>query len=161
MLDERKKHYLFPSTIFVSKEPFEVTTVLGTCIAVCLYDPLMKVGGINHFMLPFWNGEGLPSPKYGNIAIQKLLEKLIKEGALRNNINAKIFGGWIKGDTQYMIGERNTLIAREILASMEIKIVSENVGGAEGRFLKFHTDTGNVFMKFNTAAEPVIQNVKN
>src|SRR6056297_2647363 len=90
---ELKTHFLYPSTLFASKTPYLVNTILGSCVAVCMYDPVLKIGGINHYMLPLWNGEGLASPKYGNIAIEKLLEKLKSFGSKKYNIKAKIFGG--------------------------------------------------------------------
>jgi chemotaxis protein CheD len=162
MSDERQKHYLFPSTLFVSNTPHEVTTILGTCVAVCLFDSKNQVGGINHYMLPFWNGNGLPHPKYGNIAIARLYEKVLKSGAEKKNLVAKVFGGWTKlQESQYQIGERNIQMAKETLKELGIKIVSESIGGSEGRLLKFHTDTGTVFMKFSQISEPVLQDAKN
>ena len=76
---EPQTHFLYPSTLFASREPFIVNTILGSCVAVCIYDTVLKFGGINHYMLPFWNGQGLASPKFGNIAIHKLLEKIATE----------------------------------------------------------------------------------
>ncbi|HEX2974864.1 MAG TPA: chemotaxis protein CheD, partial [Bacteroidales bacterium] len=61
---EPASHFLYPSTLFVSREPVIVNTILGSCVAVCLYDTLLKYGGINHYMLPLWNGQGLASPKF-------------------------------------------------------------------------------------------------
>ena len=81
------KHYLYPSALFAEKTPFMVDTVLGSCVAVCLFDNQLKIGGINHYMLPFWNGNGLASPKYGNIATEKLVEKM----ALVSNIWSQKF----------------------------------------------------------------------
>ena len=77
----QKSHYLYPGELFVHREPHVVSTVLGSCISVCLWDPERRLGGINHFLLPLWNGEGLPTPKYGNIAISRLIEKMEALGA--------------------------------------------------------------------------------
>ena len=83
-----KSHYfLHPSTICVSKEPQWVTTILGSCVSVCFFDPKSKIGGINHFMLPYWNGIGLESPKYGNVAIIQLYQKMLESGANKNDIS--------------------------------------------------------------------------
>ena len=76
-MPELPSHFLYPSALFASREPYIVNTILGSCVAVCLYDVKLQIGGINHYMLPFWNGQGLASPKFGNIAISKLLEKMI------------------------------------------------------------------------------------
>ena len=144
-------HYLFPSALFADKRAYEVSTVLGSCIAVCLYDPVLKIGGINHYMLPLWNGDGLPSPKYGNIAIEKLVDRMLKLGSNRKDLQAKVFGGWDKGSTAnggFNIGLRNSELAKDSLARLAIPIVKSNMGGEFGRKIKFYTHTGEVFMKF-------------
>ena len=74
MEEEINKHYLYPSALFAEKERYMVDTILGSCVAVCLFDSVKKIGGINHYMLPLWNGNGLASPKFGNIATEKLIE---------------------------------------------------------------------------------------
>ena len=73
---ERPKHFLYPGAIYISPEPTLITTILGSCVAICLYDPILQIGGMNHYMLPLWNGQGLASPRYGNIAIEKLITNL-------------------------------------------------------------------------------------
>ena len=87
------KHFLFPGTIFADPGEFQISTVLGSCVALCLWDSVAKIGGMNHYMLPFWNGEGLATPKYGNIAIEKLLSRMLRLGCRKENLVAKIFGG--------------------------------------------------------------------
>ena len=99
-MDEIIKHYLYPSTLYASNELSEVTTVLGSCVAVCLWDNVKRIGGINHYMLPLWNGQGLASPKFGNIAIVKLYERMLELGCNKSNIIAKVFGGGEVIDTQ-------------------------------------------------------------
>lgn len=147
---EVNTHFLYPSTLFVSKEPYLVNTILGSCVAVCLHDPIMKIGGINHYMLPLWNGEGLASPKYGNIAIERLIDKMISMGCKKSNLIAKVFGGGEVIETQisqFHIGERNILLARQILQEQKIMIAGESVGGKNGRKIQFHTATGAVLQK--------------
>jgi len=149
MVTETKKHYLYQSTIFAEKEQHIVDTILGSCISVCLYDPKLKIGGINHYMLPLWNGVGLATPKYGNIAIEKLIEKMQELGSLKSNLIAKVFGGACQiHNSSINIGERNTQIARELLAAHRIRIIAESVGGSIGRKMRFDTGTGVVLMKF-------------
>jgi len=150
-MDLNQQHFLYPSTLFVSNAPSVVTTILGSCVAVCLYDPILKIGGINHYMLPLWNGEGLASPKYGNIAIEKLVEKMYQQGSKKTNLVAKVFGGGEVIDTtikQFNIGERNIKIALEMLEMYNIPIVAKSVGGKFGRKIQYTTNTGEVKHKF-------------
>lgn len=147
---EIKTHYLYPAALFADKEPHIVDTILGSCVAVCLYDPVQKIGGINHFMLPFWNGNGLASPKYGNIAIQKLIEKLQSFGSKNEDMQAKVFGGGEVVETEtnmFKIGERNIEIALKTLKENNIKITGKSIGGKQGRKIRFNTETGVVMMK--------------
>lgn len=127
-----------------------VTTVLGSCVAVCLYDETTGLGGINHYMLPFWNGNELASPKYGNIAIESLVKKLEKLGVQRNNMVAKVFGGANQLNHTIGVGQRNIKVAQEMLEELNIKIVAKSVGGEKGRKINFNTSTGEVFMKYVT-----------
>lgn len=127
-----------------------VTTVLGSCVSVCLWDSKLKIGGINHYMLPLWNGEGLATPKYGNIAINKLYEKMLSFGCKHSSLKAKMFGGGevlAVRNAVLNVGERNILLAIDMLKSMKIQIISQDVGGRSGRKLLFNTHTGNVLLK--------------
>ena len=146
---ERLEHYLYPGRLFASKEPYTVTTVLGSCVAVCFWDPILRVGGINHYMLPLWNGEGLASPKYGNIAIIKLLDAMLSLGCERRNLVCKVFGGGevLRTNGVLNVGQRNVELAMRILAEERLPIVSSNVGGNQGRKLIYNTEDGSVLMK--------------
>lgn len=127
-----------------------MTTVLGSCIAVCLWDSIANIGGINHYMLPLWNGEGLPSPKYGNIAIKKLIEKMQSLGCRKENLKAKVFGGGAVMQTSgglLNVGERNIMLAEDMLADEKIPIISKDLGGDYGRKIIFCTSSGTVLMK--------------
>jgi chemotaxis protein CheD len=141
------KHYLFPSAIFVDREPYRIDTILGSCVAVCLYDVKLKFGGMNHYMLPLWNGDGLASPKYGNIANDKLLQKMLNLGSWKQNIVAKVFGGANQFGV-VNVGERNIQMPREQLEMMGIRIVAESLGGKVGRKIRFDTYTGEVQMRY-------------
>lgn len=146
-----EKVFLYPAGIHVSAKPICIATLLGTCVAVCLWDPRNKIGGMNHYLLPLWNGEGLASPKYGNIAIDKLIEKLEQVGAERKSLVAKIFGGRAHSDSgsvAYNIGIRNAQLAKQMLADYRIRIVAENVGGEHGMNIRFDTTTGIVMLKY-------------
>ena len=146
-----KTHYLFPGTIFAHKDQHLVTTVLGSCVAVCIWHPKAEVGGINHYLLPLWNGEGLPTPKYGNIAIARLIEK-VRRVAGEGELIAKVFGGasmWSRAEGALAVGERNVELAFNVLEEEKIKIVSQDVWGEMGRKVIFDTKTGSVLMRRN------------
>ncbi len=150
---EYLQHFLYPSSFFASREPYVVKTVLGSCVAVCLWDKRLHIGGINHYMLATWNGNDLASPKYGNIAIDKLIEKMVSLGSRVGDLQAKVFGGGELididgGPMSTMIGERNIMMARMMLAERKIPIVSSSTGGRRGRKIMFFTDTGEVHHKF-------------
>lgn len=142
------KHYLYPAALFAERTPHLVDTILGSCVAVCLYDDQKKIGGINHYMLPLWNGDGLATPKFGNIAIEKLIERMIQLGCKKEHLKAKLFGGASQINSSMEIGLRNVEVAKELLAQHRIPIIAENVFGKVGRKLRYDTGTGQVMMKF-------------
>ncbi len=136
--------------MFASKEPYHIKTILGSCVAVCLWDSTLKIGGMNHYMLPLWNGKGLASPKYGNIAMEKLIIKMHKLGSKKHNLQAKVFGGaeiLQQQKINYNIGRRNVIMAYEILRENNIPIISQSVKGNLGRKIIFVTNTGEVLHK--------------
>lgn len=146
--------YLFPAEIFVSSEPTMVSTVLGSCVAVCLWDFRFAIGGMNHYLLPLWNGDGLATPKYGNIAIRQLLAKVIAKGAERRNVQAKIFGGaamWSNSDGLFAIGLRNIELAQQQLQELQIPVVASDVGGTLSRKIFFNTGDGSVLLRRHRA----------
>jgi len=150
-MEIQNTHFLYPATLFASNTHYVVNTILGSCVAVCLWDPITKIGGINHFMLPLWNGQGLASPKFGNIAIEKLLDKMNSFGCKKNNLIAKVFGGAEVIEinyTQFHIGERNIKLALEMLEELKIPITGSSVGGNLGRKIIFETSTGDVRQKY-------------
>ncbi|MBF0369319.1 MAG: chemotaxis protein CheD [Magnetococcales bacterium] len=144
------QHFLLPGAIYAKDEDSAITTVLGSCIAVCLWDNRLKRGGMNHYKLPYWNGEGLPSPKYGNIAIANLIEALLGMGCQRANLQAKVFGGGAvlkTSDGMLKVGERNIAVAKELLTKEKIAVTASNVGGDSSRKILFITSDGSVMMK--------------
>lgn len=148
--DQKNTHYLYPGNLFASRDAYTVTTVLGSCVSLCLWDRKLKMGGINHYMLPLWNGEGLATPRYGNIAIQLLYDRMIALGSKHSDLKAKVFGGGEVLSVQKSImnvGLRNSDLAQEMLRKMGIPIVSSDVGGVQGRKLLYETDTGVVYLK--------------
>jgi chemotaxis protein CheD len=150
-MDPKNSHFLYPAALFASREPYIINTILGSCVAVCLWDPVTNRGGMAHYMLPLWNGEGLASPKYGNIAIDKLVEKLQSFGSSKANLKAKIFGGGEVIDSYnayFYIGRRNIEIAYEILNEKSIPIIGSSTGGRQGRKIIFNTFTGEVRQRY-------------
>ncbi len=144
------QHFLLPGAVFAKDGDYLITTVLGSCIAICLHDPRMKKGGMNHYKLPLWNGEGLPTPKYGNIAINVLIENMLEMGCDRKNLTAKVFGGGavLKGAEGVLnVGERNIEVARDILAKERIPVVASCVGGEASRKIIMNTRDGAIKMK--------------
>jgi chemotaxis protein CheD len=146
--ENKNRHFLLPSTLFAEEEAHVIDTILGSCVSVCLFDTKLRIGGMNHYMLPLWNGEGLASPKYGNIANEKLFEKLIRMGSRPPQLIAKIFGGANQMSAAMNIGERNIEIAREQMKSLGINIINYNLGGTIGRKVRFNSGTGEVLMRF-------------
>ena len=145
-----ERHYLYPGTLFVHRKPHLITTVLGSCVAVCLWNQTSQLGGINHYLLPLWNGEGLPTPKYGNIAIAKLYEKVRAHSNPGDKLIAKVFGGasmWEKTDGLLAVGQRNIDFALETLDTIGISVVAKDLGGHQGRKVIFNSGDGSVLMR--------------
>ncbi|KIM10140.1 MAG: chemotaxis protein CheD [Sulfuricurvum sp. PC08-66] len=148
--------FIHVGQIHVDVAPQAISTVLGSCVAVCLYDATTHIGGMNHYLLPFWNNNGLQTPKFGNIAIPKLIDAVVAQGANPRALQAKIFGGAsmqaMRDDTM-MIGKKNILVAQEILREYRIPIVAQDIGGVNGRKIQFDLTQGKVLMKYALRAE--------
>ncbi len=143
--------YLYPAALVAPKTPSIVHTILGSCVSVCFFDSSTNIGGINHFMLPLWNGQGLASPKYGNIAIEKLYSKMLLNGASKTNIRAKVFGGGevlTTVNSHFNIGLRNIEITFEMLEQLKVPIIAQSTGGKNGRKIIFNTGTGEVSQRY-------------
>lgn len=145
-----KRHFLLPSTLFASKVSHDVTTVLGSCVAVCLYDQKLQFGGINHFMLPVWKDEGLATPKYGNIAIPRLVDRMTDMGSDPNDLVAKVFGGAnsLLENNVYQVGRRNIQIAFDFLNKYHIQVLKSDTGGRQGRKIMMNTASNKIFLKY-------------
>ncbi len=143
-------HFLYPGTLFAQRQDCVVTTILGSCVSVCIWDRTLRFGGMNHFLLPLWNGEGLQTPKYGNIAILLLIERVLGLGGKKDNLVAKVFGGANVLESAkglFNIGERNIMIAGDMLQENRISVIGSDVGGSSGRKVLFRTGTGEVLVK--------------
>ena len=145
------KRFLYPADIYVDSAPCIVSTVLGSCVSVCFYDPVLGQGAINHYILPHWNGQDLATMKYGNLAIIRILAELLALGSKYENIEARVFGGaevLAKTPTNFNIGKRNAKIAFEILNEFRIPVILSDTGGNKGRKINFNTLTGEIEHEF-------------
>jgi len=137
------EYYLEPGYIYLSKQPTVVRTVLGSCVAVCLWDRNLRYGGMNHFLHPYTYEPEKATPRYGNVATSALVRMMEEAGCQRADIVAQVLGGGHPpAGTGYDVGEENARVARVILKRKGINIVSEDVGGSMGRKLVFDTGTG-------------------
>ncbi|PRD65705.1 chemotaxis protein CheD [Malikia granosa] len=145
-------HSLMMGQIYAAADPCTISTVLGSCVAVCLWDQGREVGGVNHFMLPRWDGNGLPSPRFGNIAIPKLIEAVVAAGGRRTHLVAKVFGGGnVLGQGEpplrFNVGFRNADYALQALALEEIPVVAQRIKPDHGTKIAFETSSGEVILR--------------
>ncbi len=141
---ERKIH-LLQGQFEVSDSPdVMITTTLGSCVACCLHDPVRKIGGMNHFLLP--HGEGASGPearRYGAYAIEVLINALLRKGADRRSLEGRLFGGARLSPLLPDIGGQNAIFARTYLEHEEIRILLPgSVGGQQARRIQFWPTTG-------------------
>jgi chemotaxis protein CheD len=141
--------YLHAGHMVVSREPCRVTTVLGSCVAVGLWDPSSGVGGVNHFLLP----QGSDTARFGNVAVRMLIREVVAAGGRRRLLQAKVFGGAcvlraFKGvGTGTHLGQKNVEVARQILIDEGIPVAAEDVEGDRGRKLIFQTHDGAAWVR--------------
>ncbi len=143
----RERRFLQPGHLVVSAVPLSVTTILGSCIAVCLWDAHKGIGGMNHFMLPNLAGSSVSSARFGNVAMEELVEKMRAAGARMPLVRARVFGGscmFQQMQSASHLGAKNADVALEFLRRRGIEVVQLDVGGNRGRKLIFETETGNV-----------------
>jgi len=137
---------VLPGEYFVHDEDLLITTTLGSCIAACLWDRERRIGGMNHFMLPEGAGD---SGRYGSYAMELLINELMKRGATRPTLEAKVFGGGavIAGMNSLNVGERNTRFVVEYLQTERIPIVSRDVMDIYPRKVCFLPASGKAMVK--------------
>jgi chemotaxis protein CheD len=137
---------VLPGEFFVSDEDMLIVTTLGSCIAACLWDRERRIGGMNHFMLPEGQGD---SGRYGSYAMELLINELMKRGASRSTLEAKVFGGGavIASMTSLNVGERNTQFVIDYLQTERIPVVSKDVLDVCARKVCMLPASGKVLMK--------------
>lgn len=145
------ERYLHPGELFISTHPTRVTTILGSCVAACLFDREGTLAGINHFLLPTSHTGAASSTRYGDVAMNELIGRLIQLGAPRGRLLAKLFGGanvlHAFSEGVRHIGAANVELARSALARHDIPVVAEHVGGTRGRKLVFTAPEGAAWVR--------------
>lgn len=142
---------IMPGEYYVTGRDMLLVTVLGSCVSACIRDPFTGIGGMNHFMLP----EGDPhnplsaSARYGGYAMEVLLNQLIKLGASRSRLEAKVFGGGavMRGFTTQNVGERNSDFVLDYLDTERIRIAAQDLRDIYPRKVYFFPTTGRVLVK--------------
>jgi chemotaxis protein CheD len=143
--------YLHPGQLYAAAHRCAITTVLGSCVAVCLYDASTGVGGVNHYLLPKegrWKQEPL---RCGPSAIKALIESVVALGAVRGRLTARIYGGAhvlksVSGE-RWQLGAANVSVARAVLDAERVPVREMAVGGVRGRKLQFVTGEGTAWIR--------------
>ena len=138
-----------PGEYYITQRDMLIVTVLGSCVSACLRDPVAKVGGMNHFMLPDRDGEGplSASARYGAYAMEVLINQLFALGARRERLEAKIFGAARVLPGMSDIGERNAAFAIEYLKRESIRVLAEDLGHDEPCKIYYFAQSGRVLLK--------------
>ncbi len=154
--EQKGKVFLLPGQLVVAEKETLISTLLGSCVAVCLHDPLTKIGGMNHYLLPEVLGNEKPSPRYGTFAIAELIKEMDRKGADIDQLQAKVFGGAsVVADNRIgeSIGRRNIELAEELLKKNGIWIVRKDVSGTKSRKITFDTSTFEVLVSYSSSGE--------
>ncbi|NOX76109.1 MAG: chemoreceptor glutamine deamidase CheD [Gammaproteobacteria bacterium] len=144
---------ILPGEFYVTRENEMITTVLGSCISACIRDPVIGVGGMNHFMLPISKDTDIESmvfgaaTRYGNYAMEHLINEILKNGGQRHNLEAKLFGGGRVLAHMTDVGKRNIEFALNYLKTEGLPLVGEDMGDRFPRKVQYFPDTGKVRMK--------------
>ncbi len=142
---------------YVSSDPDEVlTTILGSCIAACIRDPVSGVGGMNHFLLPDGNSGDREARCYGVNAMELLINDILKHGGDRRRLEAKLFGGANVVSALTDVGSRNYAFARQFLTDEGIPIVGGDVGGDLARRIQYMPVNGRARQALVKSAEPTL-----
>ncbi len=143
-----------PGEYYLTKEEEIISTVLGSCVSACVRDPMVGVGGLNHFMLPTGHGEGSWSTttaaganRYGNFAMEHMINDIINAGGRREHLEFKVFGGGRMIQGMADVGKRNVAFIKEYRATEGFKIVAEDLGSVYPRKLLFSPISGRVRVK--------------
>ncbi len=146
-------HPIIVGEVKASREPLKISTLLGSCVSVCLFDPVAQIGGMNHFMLPASRTDQAACATYGIHAMELLINEIMKLGGDRRRLVAKVFGGGnvlgrdCSGASGPLVGDRNAEFALQFLQTDGIPVVSQDLGGTRGRHVHFLSHTGQAFVR--------------
>jgi len=140
---------LLPTQHLVVEDETVLVTVLGSCVAACLHDPVLRIGGMNHFLLPDGDGGSDTNTRYGAHAMEVLINDLLHHGASRKRLEAKVFGGGnvLKGFTHTLIGSRNAEFVLRYLNAEHIPVTAQDLRGIHPRKVYFFPNTGKVMVQ--------------
>ncbi len=144
---------ILPGEYYFTCKDMMIVTVLGSCVSACIRDRVTGIGGMNHFMLPDGGGDAdspvSASMRYGTYAMEVLINDVLKAGAKRENLEAKVFGGGnvLRGFIAINVGERNALFVRDYLRAENIRVVAEDLNDIYPRKVYFFPRTGKVLVK--------------
>lgn len=147
---EVRKEFLHPGQMCVSSTPCTVTTIVGSCVALCIWDSVRRIGGVTHYILA--QGEaGQASCRYGDVAVETLIRKMMELGSSPHTMQAHVFGGACMFESfrhsERPLGTMNVEIALEVLGKHGIKILTQQVVGRKGRKVVFQTSDGTFTVK--------------
>ena len=140
--------YVHPGQIVITNEAGMLTTILGSCVAVCLHDPRLRMGGLNHYLLPNTCSPDQATGRYAPSAIAQLVDGMLSSGASPSRMIAHVVGGAAVlaafNSSAAQLGARNAEIARDMLRHYKIPVVSTDIGGSKGRKLLFSPRDGSI-----------------
>jgi chemotaxis receptor (MCP) glutamine deamidase CheD len=142
---------IYLGDVYACREPTIIKTLLGSCVAVCLWDPATGIGGMNHFLLPRSSSSAPEEPtRFGVHAMDLLIGEMLKAGAERSRLRAKVFGGahvLAVAEDEDSVPSQNISFALEFLRRDGFKLTGEDLGGYQPRRVHFQTDTGRAFVR--------------
>jgi chemotaxis protein CheD len=156
---------LLPGDYYVTCEDEVLDTVLGSCVAACIRNPRLKIGGMNHFMLPRPSGTGNDTwenvagraTRYGSASMEKLINRILSAGGTRADLEVKIFGGGRVLSSLSDIGVHNVTFVRDFLRQEGLKVTSEDVGDTCPRHVQYFPLTGRVRVRHLTSRQDVVR----
>ncbi|HEX9852919.1 MAG TPA: chemoreceptor glutamine deamidase CheD [Woeseiaceae bacterium] len=155
---------LLPGDFYVTTTGDEVLdTVLGSCVSACIRNPRLKIGGMNHFMLPRPSGSGNDTwdnvsgraTRYGSASMEQLINRILGAGGTRGDLEVKIFGGGRVLSSLTDVGNHNVIFVRDYLKQEGIKVTSEDVGDTCPRHVQYFPMTGRVRVRHLRSAKEI------
>lgn len=145
---------ILPGEFYVTTTNETIVTVLGSCVSACVRDPVFGIGGMNHFMLPIqgdggsWEKKGLGlATRYGNYAMEHLVNEILKNGGMRKNLEVKVFGGGKILAQMTDIGDKNIRFVLEYIQTEKLNLLSQDLGDIYPRKVQYHPKSGKVRIK--------------